>query len=193
MTSAPTRPRLVPLSTEDLRERLQEAISIYVTAMGYPEGTAQARTPMWLSHMLRTGWHCIGALDESGRLVGISYGYFGRKGQWWHDQVYLGLRSNAGKPAADAWMSDYFELTELHVLPSAQGTGLGERLLRRLLADVAQDGPQQVLLSTPEGTSRAWRLYRRVGFVDVLRKYLFAGDPRPFAVLGTSLPLAPPG
>lgn len=192
MTSAPTRPRLVALSTEDLRGRLQEAISIYVTAMGYAEGTAQARTPMWLSHMLRPGWRCIGALDGGGRLVGIAYGYDGRKGQWWHDQVYLGLRSFTGPAAAEAWMSDYFELTELHVLPAAQGAGLGERLLRRLLDEVAAEGRPHVLLSTPEGTSRAWRLYRRVGFVDVLRQYLFAGDPRPFAVLGTSLPLAPP-
>jgi ribosomal protein S18 acetylase RimI-like enzyme len=48
---------------------------------------------------------------------------------------------------------------------------------------------ERVLLSTPEGPSRAWRLYRRVGFQDVLRHYQFAGDPRPFAVLGRTLPL----
>ena len=41
-------------------------------------------------------------------------------------------------------------------------------------------------------TTRAWRLYRRVGFVDVLRNYRFNGDPRPFAVLGRPLPLDPP-
>ena len=39
-------------------------------------------------------------------------------------------------------------------------------------------------------TSRAWRLYRRFGFVDVLRHFLFPGDDRPFAVLGRQLPLA---
>jgi ribosomal protein S18 acetylase RimI-like enzyme len=83
-------------------------------------------------------------------------------------------------------MSDYFELTELHVRPDAQGHGLGEAVLRRLLGGVPAG---RVLLSTPEGPSRAWRLYRRVGFLDVLRHYQFTGDPRPFAVLGRQLPL----
>jgi ribosomal protein S18 acetylase RimI-like enzyme len=48
------------------------------------------------------------------------------------------------------------------------------------------------LLSTPEDDeekSRAWRLYRRFGFVDVLRHLTFPGDARPFAVLGRTLPL----
>jgi hypothetical protein len=48
------------------------------------------------------------------------------------------------------------------------------------------------LLSTPEAdeaTSRAWRLYRRFGFVDVIRDFTFPGDLRPFAVLGRTLPL----
>ena len=48
-----------------------------------------------------------------------------------------------------------------------------------------------MLLSTPEGENRAWRLYRRLGFTDVLRNYRFTGDPRPFGVLGRDLPLAP--
>ena len=50
------------------------------------------------------------------------------------------------------------------------------------------------LLSTPEAdeqTSRAWRLYRRFGFVDVLRDFRFPGDERPFGVLGRDLPLLP--
>jgi ribosomal protein S18 acetylase RimI-like enzyme len=49
-----------------------------------------------------------------------------------------------------------------------------------------------VLLSTPEADeqkSRAWRLYRRFGFVDVLRDFLFPGDERAFAILGRGLPL----
>ena len=50
-----------------------------------------------------------------------------------------------------------------------------------------------MLLSTPEHLprppSRAWQLYRRLGFVDVLREHRFAGDSRLFAVLGRSLPL----
>ena len=55
---------------------------------------------------------------------------------------------------------------------------------------------RHVLLSTPEHDpeppGRAWQLYRRTGFVDVLRHHRFTGDSRPFAVLGRTLPLDPP-
>ena len=68
---------------------------------------------------------------------------------------------------------DYFELTELHVRPDAQGGGLGEGLLRALLAGTDRG---HVLLSTPEHgprpPGRAWQLYRRLGFRDVLRDHL---------------------
>ena len=74
----------------------------------------------------------------------------------------------------------------MHVHPAGQGRGVGEDLLRRLLGGGAAG---KVLLSTPEGPSRAWRLYYRVGFTDVLRNYRFTGDPRPFGVLGRTLPL----
>lgn len=181
--------RFVELTVDELRARLSEALDIYVTAMRYPPGTAEQRAPMWLAHMLRQDWRCVGALDANGALVGISYGYRGAAGQWWHEQVRRGLLVSTGAASVDTWMTDYFELTELHVRPTAQGRGLGEGLLRHLLGGVRAS---TTLLSTPEGRSRAWRLYRRVGFEDVLRDYLFAGDPRPFAVLGRRLPLDPP-
>lgn len=187
MTAAPRYERLVELSPHELNARLNEALALYVTAMNYPPGTVEQRAPMWLAHMLRDDWRCVVALGEHDELVGIGYGYRGSIGQWWHEQVRRGLTAVAGVNAVDEWMYDYFELTELHVLPSAQGRGLGEQLLRSLLGGVPTS---RVLLSTPEGPSKAWRLYRRVGFVDVLRHYQFTGDPRPFAVLGRTLPMS---
>ena len=118
-------------------------------------------------------------------ILGIGYGYRGAPGQWWHDEVHRGLMS-ADPAAAERELADYFELTELHVHPDAQGRGIGSALLTELLARV--DAPR-VLLSTPEGPTRAWRLYRRFGFTDLLRHYRFTGDSRKFAVLGRSLPI----
>ncbi|GGP41147.1 GNAT family N-acetyltransferase [Saccharothrix coeruleofusca] len=189
MTAAPSR-RLVELTPQELNPRLDEALALYVSAMNYPPGTAEQRAPMWLAHMTRPGWRCVVALGERDELVGIGYGYRGASGQWWHEQVRHGLTMVAGPGAVEEWMRDYFELTELHVMPGAQGRGIGEALLRGLLGGVTTS---RVLLSTPEGPSRAWRLYRRVGFEDVLRHYQFTGDPRPFAVLGRTLPLSPVG
>jgi ribosomal protein S18 acetylase RimI-like enzyme len=176
--------RLVELTAAQLRARLDEALRIYVTAMRYPPGTAQHRSPMWLEHMLRTGWLCMAAFDAD-TLVGIAYGYRGAPGQWWHDEVHRGL-ARIDPVAAQRELTDYFELTELHVHPDWQGSGIGEALLTELLSRV---DASRVLLSTPEGPTRAWRLYRRIGFTDLLRHYRFTGDSRAFAVLSRALPL----
>jgi ribosomal protein S18 acetylase RimI-like enzyme len=176
--------RLAGLTAAQLRPRLEEALQVYVNAMRYPPGTARHRAPMWLEHMLRAGWCCVGAFNGAA-LVGIAYGYLGASGQWWHDEVQRGLTS-IDPGLARRYLADYFELTELHVHPNAQGKGIGRALLTELLSGVSAP---RVLLSTPEGPSRAWRLYRRAGFTDLLRNYRFTGDSRPFAVLGRPLPL----
>jgi ribosomal protein S18 acetylase RimI-like enzyme len=195
---------LIDLTPTDMARRLDEALTVYVDAMRYPRGTEGQRAAMWLEHTRRRGWRAVAAVQvddpASGAptdaelacapLLGIAYGYCGAPDQWWQQQVVRGMQ-RVGLPA-DAitrLMSDYFELTELHIHPGIQGRGLGEALMRRLLAGRAE---ASVLLSTPEiigEGNRAWRLYRRLGFTDVIRGYHFAGDPRAFAILGRALPL----
>ena len=128
MTSAPARPRLVELDARELADRLAEALQIYVSAMGYPPGTARQRRSLWLDHVRRPGWRAVGWLDPAGPLLGIAYGYTGGPGQWWYEEVRRGLRGTL-----TAMTDDYFELTELHVRPDAQGGGLGEGLLLSLI------------------------------------------------------------
>lgn len=194
---------LVELSADVMRQRLGEALSVYVEAMRYPRGTEEQRASMWLEHTRRVGWKAVAAMTtaddqasdspgalEAAELLGVAYGYSGAPDQWWQQQVVHGLRRTGNDhDRVDGLLTDYFELTELHIHPSAQGRGLGEALARQLLAGRTE---AHVLLSTPEingEANRAWRLYRRLGFGDVIRDYHFAGDPRPFAILGRSLPL----
>lgn len=191
-----------------MQRRLHEALGVYVDAMRYPRGTQAQRASMWLEHTRRRGWKAVAAVEVAdravaavevaptadllgeGALLGVAYGYSGAPDQWWQQQVSQGLH-RVGVPREEIarLMSSYFELTELHIHPRAQGRGLGEALARRLLAD---RGEANVLLSTPEiigEANRAWRLYRRLGFTDIIRGYHFAGDPRAFAILGRTLPL----
>jgi len=195
---------LIDLPAKEMERRLGDALSVYVDAMRYPRGTENQRAGMWLEHTRRRGWKAVAAVEvaddaatpgseaelRSAPLVGIAYGYPGAPGQWWQQQVVLGLQRSGFPPQAiDRLMNSYFELTELHIHPRAQGRGLGEALTRRLLAGRDENN---VLLSTPENNgeaNRAWRLYRRLGFTDVIRSYYFAGDPRAFAILGRALPL----
>ena len=191
-------PVVVDLSADEFRTRLDESLQIYVAAMGYPRGTEHHRAPMWSEHVTRPGWRAVGATVPGrrggrDRLVGIAYAYRGAAHQWWHQQVYGGMR-RAGCPDGEIRnvLGNYVELTELHVHPDAQGHRLGEAMLWRLLDDRPE---RSVLLSTPEirhEDNRAWRLYRRVGFRDVIRDFTFTGDSRPFAVLGRALPLTGP-
>lgn len=195
-----------------MERRLSEALRVYVDAMRYPRGTEEQRSAMWLEHTRRRGWRGVAVVESDPRsvpdgsgteyatpsdtdlraapMLGVAYGYCGAPDQWWQQQVIQGLqRTGADRDHISDLMTSYFELTELHIHPSAQGSGLGEALARRLLSERPES---RVLLSTPEingEANRAWRLYRRLGFTDVIRGYHFAGDPRAFAILGRVLPL----
>ena len=193
---------LIDLSSGEMERRLDEALRVYVDAMRYPRGTEEQRSSMWLEHTRRPGWKAVAAVQTSegsgpappelsnAAIIGVAYGNCGAPDQWWQQQVVHGLQRIGTEHSRIAeLMTGYFELTELHIHPHAQGHGLGEALTRRLLAGRRES---HVLLSTPEingEANRAWRLYRRLGFTDVIRDYHFAGDPRAFAILGRALPL----
>jgi ribosomal protein S18 acetylase RimI-like enzyme len=175
---------IVDVPRSDLPARLDEAMAIYVAAMGYPSSSGSQRGTHLLRHAKFDSFRCRAALTAEGKMLGFGYGYTSLPGQWWHDLV---LRALAGDP--EHWLGNAFELSELHVTPPAQGTGLGERLLRSLADGLPH---RTMVLSTPEGENRAWRLYRRLGFYDLARNHLFPGDHRPFGVLGARLPFPPP-
>ena len=178
--------RLVPWQPDDLLRRLDDVVEVYGEAMGYKAELLQTRRGYIGSHARRAGFRAVATLTTDGHLAGFGYGYTSGGGQWWHDQV----RSALDDQARRHWLAHCFEVVELHVKPSAQGHGIGARQLRALLAMADGD---TVLLSTPEAderASRAWRLYRRFGFEDVLRDFIFPGDERAFAILGRDLPLA---
>ena len=179
---------LVNWGPSDMLRNLDSLLDVYATAMRYHRNIMEWRRGYIASHAHRTGFRAVATYDED-RLVGFCYGYRGRPGQWWHDQV-----SGALAPAGyQRWLSDCFEVVELHVHPDHQGVGLGERQLSAILQDIEA---RTAVLSTPEqppgdSPTRAWRLYRRYGFTDVVRGLRFPGDERPFAVLGRALPLEP--
>jgi ribosomal protein S18 acetylase RimI-like enzyme len=174
-------PRIESWTPRQFGARLDEAMSIYATAMHYPKITGAQRGISARKHTSFDGFQCRAAVDED-ILVGFGYGYTTRPGQWWHDLV----RRAVTREVAQDWLSDAFELSELHVLPDYQGNGLGRTLISALAEDLSH---QAIVLSTPDADTRAFRLYRDLGFEDLARNYLFPGDSRPFAVLGVRLPL----
>src|SRR3984893_16858940 len=124
---------LINLPPQDMQRRLGDALGVYVDAMRYPKGTENQRAAMWLEHTRRPGWQAGAALEwradpaagtpsadelSSAPLVGIAYGYPGAPGQWWQQQVVLGLQ-RSGFPAQEntQLMTSYFELIDVQLPP----------------------------------------------------------------------------
>jgi ribosomal protein S18 acetylase RimI-like enzyme len=121
-------------------------------------------------------------------VIGFAYGFHGTSGQWWHDLVRSALASAGGRELAQTWLGDSFEVAEVHVHPDYQGQGIGRRMVPALLHPRLE---RTALLSTQDADSRARRLYRGLGFGDLLTGYRFPGTDPPYAVMGAVLPLRP--
>lgn len=173
--------RLVELDRAGLAARRDDVLDVYADAMQVRPESARTRRSILASHLDRDGLRAVAADDDTGRMVGVAYGYLGHAGQWWHDQVASALEPGA----VQRWLVGAFEVCELHVRPSTQGTGLGRDLLLALLAGTPA---RTAVLTTPDAETRARAFYRRGGWVDLARELRFPGDPRAFAVLALDLP-----
>lgn len=173
------KPQLVEWDRTALASRVDDVLDVYAEAMGVPRASARGRRAVISTHLDRHGLRAVAAL-EGDRLVGIAYGYRGAPGQWWHDQV----RAAMDPDLAATWLSDPFEVCELHVLSELHGTGLGRNLLLELLGGTEA---ATAVLTTPDLETRARAFYRSGGWADLVRGLRFPGDPRSFAVLGLEL------
>lgn len=168
-------PTIAPL---DLRARAAEAAAVQSAALG---PVSPDRIAVYARHAAHPGFRAIGAFEGSA-LVGFAYGASCRPGQWWFDQIRVPLHA-AG---AGAWIADAYAVTELHVLPGYQGRGLGLGLLTHLLDGVAN---LTTLLSTYDLDTRARRLYRGLGFADLITGFRFGASPQVYALMAAPLPL----
>jgi GNAT superfamily N-acetyltransferase len=106
-----------------------------------PSGFLDTLADAWLRDRARRTWL---AEDPSGRPLGLLHGTRVQK------------LPSAHRPA-DAW----FHVSLLFVTPDARGAGIGERLLRALLAWAEADRVTRIQLNA---VSEARSLYERVGF-----------------------------
>lgn len=171
--------RVEVLGPDGFAPWVDSAAAVYGAAMARPAQLVAQRREIFRNHLTRESFVAVVAVPDGdpGELVGFGYGYLGRAGEWWHDVVAQAL----GAEAAQRWLADAFELAELHVGPGHQGQGTGRVLLETLLAE---SGGRTVVLSTHDRKSPAYALYRSVGFVDLLRRFVFPGSTEVYAVLG---------
>ena len=181
------------LGSGEFRSSIRALVAVYAAAMNPPDRTLSGREAIMERHAASPGFSGLVAMAD-GQLAGFTYGFHGETGQWWHDMVSAALATRSGVTvSADGhaahreWLDDSFEIAELHVLPRWQGKGIG----RSLLLSVASGRPERTaVLSTADAPTRARRLYRGVGFTDLLTDFRFSGSEPPYAVMGATLPLA---
>ena len=164
-------------------------ISVYAAAMRPAAETLAGRRSIMAGHATYPGFRALTAAEDdgSGQAVGFGYGFRGSPGQWWHDTVARALAASYGAQAVAAWLENAFEVAELHVAPGYQGSGIGSGLLLRLTSGRPE---RTAVLSTRDAETRARRLYRGVGFTDLLTGFSFyPGSDPPYAVMGAELPL----
>ena len=159
------------------------AIGVYGDAFAEPpysdpDRGNEIRNRMQDFHGRRDGFASFVAVDEKRKAIGMTYGYRGQAGQWWHDTVAKQLPPDA----AQRWLGDSYELVEVAVSPECQGRGIGAALIERLLADRTE---ATCVLST-RVDSRAHELYRRLGF-EVIVEMAFAVRGARFYIMGKRL------
>ena len=176
------------LSPAGFTAQLDQLLAVYAAAMRPPPELLAGRRAIMAGHAANPGFRALAVTDDTtGQAAGFGYGFHGGLGQWWHDTVNRALTAASGATVAAAWLSDSFEVAELHVAPDYQGRGVGADLLLQLTSGRPE---RTALLSTRDADTPARRLYRGTGFTDLLTAFRFfpGGDP-PYAVMGAELPL----
>jgi ribosomal protein S18 acetylase RimI-like enzyme len=165
---------------------VDKLLAVYTAAMNPAPSQLAGRRSIMARHATNPGFRALAVLDGDGEPVAFSYGFHGEAGQWWHDMVSYALSASAGAAPAAHWLSDSFEVAELHVKPAYQHIGLGRSLLLRLTGNLDE---RIAVLSTQDSDSPARHLYRSLGFTDLLTAFRFSGGDPPYAVMGAALPL----
>lgn len=198
-------PELQDFGKARFHAELGVLINVYAAAMRPPQQQLPGRRAIMERHAGYPSFRCVAMTlpddpgnappelrTQSGRsrltVVGFAYGFHGASGQWWHDLVRSALVTAGGRRLAHAWLDDSFEVAEVHVHPGYQGRGVGRAMVPALIHPRLE---RTALLSTQDTDSRARRLYRGLGFTDLLTGYRFPGTDPPYAVMGAALPLRP--
>jgi GNAT superfamily N-acetyltransferase len=179
---------IAQLSPPGFLSTIDQFVAIYGAAMGAGRDELPSRRAIMERHTINPGFRALAVTSTSARrIVAFSYAFRGLPGQWWHDVVRGGISAESGLEAARAWLDDVLEVAEVHVHPDFQARGIGRRMVLALAAGRAE---RTAVLSTRDAPTPARKLYRSLGFADLLTDFVFPGGGPPYAVMGAVLPLA---
>src|SRR6266851_6034401 len=165
--------RVRPLTADELSgPLLDQALWVFAAALGFARRNSRVVSfgDTLRRHATYGGFLAFGAFNLRGRLVGFSYGYSSQPGLWWREQIAAPLTPRQ----RDDWLTDAFELAELHVHPAAQSQHLGSQLHDRLLQAQTH---RTALLSVMHRSERARQLYASRGWQVLVPELRFSSEP----------------
>ncbi|MGN6791928.1 MAG: GNAT family N-acetyltransferase [Streptosporangiaceae bacterium] len=190
-----TAAALCDLGPREFLGEIDVLLAIYSDAMDADAALLPGRRELMRRHATYPDFKALQVrahgypVDDPRSVLGFSYGFRGEPGQWWYDAVSAALCRTIGPALTAGWLADCVEVAEVHVRTEQQRQGIGTRMLTALTAGRPE---RTAMLSTPDRETTARRLYRRMGFTDLLTGYSFPGGSPPYAVMGAVLPLAEP-
>jgi ribosomal protein S18 acetylase RimI-like enzyme len=188
-----TAAALCDLEPREFLGEIDVLLAIYADAMDADAALLPGRRELMRRHAAYPDFRALQmraagyASHDPRAVLGFSYGFHGEPGQWWYDAVAAALSRTIGPALTASWLADCVEVAEVHVRKDQQRRGIGTRMLTALIAGRPE---RTAMLSTPDRDTTARRLYRRMGFSDLLTGYSFPGGSPPYAVMGAMLPLA---
>lgn len=114
--------------------------------------------------------------ETSGVVLGMTYGFSNRLGQWWRDRVAEAI----GPEQTRVVLDDSFCLMELGVVRSARRRGVGQALVEALLA--LQPHPR-ALLSMQSDNRGGRAFYLATGWSIVIERMSFGVGFLPYDIL----------
>ena len=185
-----TATTLSELTSRQFLSQLDTYLAIYADAMDADPSLLPSRRELMRRHAACPEFRALATREPDasghGHVVGFAYGFHGQGGQWWYDAVWNALARSVGVGTAATWLADCLEIAEVHVYKRYQRAGIGTRMLMTLTSGRAE---RTAVLSTPDRDTTARRLYRRLGFSELLTGYNFPGGSPPYVVMGAELPL----
>ena len=180
-----THTEIAELRPADLRPLRAQLLRVYrETFSGPPYNEREDDVVIFYDRLLRhsqyPGFRFLAAMATGGDLLGLTDGYSSLPGQWWHEVVGREMSPELRRE----WLQGAFDFTELAVRPSARGRGIGGPLHDALLEGLPHP---TACLSTHQSQTVALGLYRKRGWVELLRDYHFPGFAQPYLILGKKL------
>ncbi len=181
---------LSELTSRQFLGEIPASLAIYADAMEADPALLPSRAELMRRHARYPQFRALQACaSPDGEVKGFAYGFHGQGGQWWYDAVWSALTRAFGIGVGATWLADCLEVAEVHVYKRHQRSGIGTRMLLALTAGLPE---RTAVLSTPDRDTTARRLYRSMGFSELLTGYSFPGGSPPYILMGAELPLRDP-